>query len=69
MFVLLQIGFLLLTFAGINAQLNEEQMRAALATYNADSAGYCNAQAKANWAVQTDVGNAANEAAQVSKNK
>jgi hypothetical protein len=41
-------------------------MRVLLDTYNKDSAKLCNKLSKANWAVQTDVGNKTKEKEQVS---
>ena len=57
----------MMTSIGITAQgLSEEEMRTILNTYDIDSKVFCNAQAKANWDVQTDVGNTEKERKQVS---
>lgn len=50
-----------------NSQLTEQQMIERLQIYDEETKDFCNRQAHANWAVQTDVGNETNEEAQVSK--
>lgn len=61
------LTLLVVTVANIaNGQLTEEQMKLRLDTYDQETKSYCNRQVTANWNVQTDVGNEANEEAQVS---
>lgn len=56
-----------LQFGLLVAELTEQEMQTELNRYDADSMSLCNTQAKASWAVQTDVGNKLKEAEQVSK--
>jgi hypothetical protein len=67
MLILLQIAAL--AFVGVNAQVTETVMRDLLTAYDLRSKELCNTQAKANWEVQTDNGNATKEAAQVSEER
>lgn len=51
------------------SQLSEAEMKTVLETYDRDASQLCNKNAKANWAVATDVLNASLVTAQVSRRK
>ncbi|KAG5670746.1 hypothetical protein PVAND_000987 [Polypedilum vanderplanki] len=62
--MLMFLQIIAVALVSVNAQLTEEQMLQHLEEYDNKTKLLCNAQAKANWAVQTDVGNLTKEAAQ-----
>lgn len=61
--LLITLGLCWLTV--INAQISEDEMKIKLNVYDRESKSYCNSQAKANWDVQTDIGNKEKEQTQV----
>lgn len=64
LFLALVVG-VLACFAN-SQQYSEQEMIGILQNYDQETRGLCNRQSHANWNVQTDVGNLANEEAQVS---
>lgn len=61
------IGLMALVVSKVQSQISETEMLGILSTYDTDASKLCNENAKANWAVQTDVMNTSLVAIQVSE--